>query len=252
MSPTSIELGLGLLSIGRHWGVRNAPPPPHEVALRLLQRAIASNIRYFDTAPAYGDSEKILGTFLSELPKKERNQIIILTKVGELWQSENRTTQVCHKADKMRRSIDLSLERLTKIDVLQIHKTNPEVLRSTDLLKSIQYAKDLGISSFGASVSDLPTAELAIQTGLFEWLQFPFNANNIIFSNIFHKLAKNNMKALINRPLAMGQLAAPDQIKRAFAFILNSPLPTGSVILTGTGSPMHLQENIDAFSRLTS
>jgi aryl-alcohol dehydrogenase-like predicted oxidoreductase len=47
-----IELGLGLVSLGRTWGVRDVAPPSEADGTALLQRAITLGIRVFDTAPA--------------------------------------------------------------------------------------------------------------------------------------------------------------------------------------------------------
>ncbi|MDD7971965.1 aldo/keto reductase [Roseinatronobacter alkalisoli] len=244
----NVELGLGLLSIGRNWGVHNSQPPLQHVAMQLLQDAHTLGIRCFDTAPAYGDSERLLGQFLANLTIEERAQLVISTKMGEFWAGEGNSTRVCHDADELCRSIDQSLRLLGRIDILQIHKASAETLRSPGIVTAITHARNNGITSFGASVSDIPSARLAMEIGLFDWLQFPFSATNSQFSEIFEELADASIRALINRPLAMGQLAAGSQITAAFSFILSSNLPAGSVILTGTGSPLHLRENFKAFA----
>jgi aryl-alcohol dehydrogenase-like predicted oxidoreductase len=158
-------------------------------------------------------------------------------------------TLVCHKADEMRRSVDRSLALIGKIDILQIHKASVEVLSQHDVTSVIQHAANLKITSYGASVSDLPAARLAIETGLFDWLQFPFSATNPQFSEVFVALAGAGIRVFVNRPLAMGKLAGADQIERAFSFIQSSDLPAGSIVLTGTGVPLHLHENVNAFAR---
>ena len=62
-----VELGLGLVSLGRQWGVRDVDPPNEADAAALLECAVALGIRVFDTAPAYGSSEERLGRFLTSL-----------------------------------------------------------------------------------------------------------------------------------------------------------------------------------------
>jgi len=63
----SVSLGLGLLSIGRVWGYRQGLPPAEEDARALLHHAVLKGITFFDTAPAYGSSERIFGRFLKGL-----------------------------------------------------------------------------------------------------------------------------------------------------------------------------------------
>ena len=62
-----VSLGLGLVSFGRRWGFRTGEPPPPEEGRALLRHALGRGIRFFDTAPAYGASEIILGDFLREI-----------------------------------------------------------------------------------------------------------------------------------------------------------------------------------------
>jgi aryl-alcohol dehydrogenase-like predicted oxidoreductase len=79
-----IELGLGLVSIGRRWGVRDVAPPPAEEAIALIEAAVAAGIRFFDTAPAYGASEDLLGRALRG-GGFDASRVTIATKFGEHW-----------------------------------------------------------------------------------------------------------------------------------------------------------------------
>jgi len=229
-----IELGLGLLSIGRPWGHRRQAPPSEPDAFALLEKATALGIRFFDTAPAYGSSEAILGRFLRETGATA----VVSTKMGEWWDGESGVSTVDHRYDALARSIDCSLERLGRIDLLQIHKATASNLVSRDVSRAIDYARQCGVQHFGASVSDVAAAQAARQTGWCSYLQFPFNQANTALAPIFHLGLKN----IINRPLAMGAIQSSAQ---AFAFIRRQPFD--GVVLTGTKSVAHLVENHAAF-----
>lgn len=231
-----IELGLGLLSIGRPWGRRREPPPSEADALALLESATALGIRFLDTAPAYGESEAILGRFLRESCATP----FIATKMGEFWEGERST--VDHSYEALRRSIDRSLERLGRIDLLQIHKATAENLATEDVLRAIAYARSCGVRKFGASVADLEAAQAAIRTEWCSWLQFPFSRANTTLAPIFELARKTAIKLIINRPLAMGELRPSAD---AFAFIRD--MRFNGAILTGTKSMAHLIENHAAF-----
>ena len=71
MSHGGVQLGLGLIGIGKPWGHAPAPVPSEPEAIALLESAFAVGIRYFDTAPSYGDgvSEQRLGRFLKSSAK---------------------------------------------------------------------------------------------------------------------------------------------------------------------------------------
>src|SRR5688572_8593076 len=119
-----VQLGLGLLSIGRPWGARRESPPPESEALVLLEKALALGIRCFDTAPAYGASEAILGRFL----RKTNAPIFVSTKMGEWWDPVNGSS-VAHDYHLLKTSINRSLELLGRIDLLQVHKATAENLQ---------------------------------------------------------------------------------------------------------------------------
>jgi aryl-alcohol dehydrogenase-like predicted oxidoreductase len=229
-----IELGLGLLSIGRPWGHRREAPPPERDAFALLEKAAALGIRFFDTAPAYGTSEAILGRFLRE----SGAHAVVSTKMGEWWDPESGTSTVDHSYDALAGSIDRSLERLGRIDILQLHKATAACLATRDVSRAVEYARQCGIREFGASVSDLAAAQAASQTGWCSYLQFPFNQANTALAPIFQL----GLKSILNRPLAMGAIHASAE---AFAFIRRQSFE--GVVLTGTKSIRHLVDNHAAF-----
>ncbi len=229
-----IELGLGLLSIGRAWGARGEAPPSERDAFALLEKAVSLGIRFFDTAPAYGTSEAIFGRFL----RQTGAHAVVSTKMGEWWDPESGASTVDHSYAALARSIDRSLERLGRIDVLQIHKATAARLATPDVSRAVEYARECGIREFGASVSDLATAQAASQTGWCSYLQFPFNQANTALAPIFQL----GLKSIVNRPLAMGAIQASAE---AFAFIRRQPFD--GVVLTGTKSIRHLVENHAAF-----
>jgi aryl-alcohol dehydrogenase-like predicted oxidoreductase len=249
----NITLGLGLLSIGREWGVRKGQPPSAEEAISLIGKAADLGISFFDTAPAYGASERLLGRYLST--SGTRRELTIATKAGEHWIEESATTYVDHSYDALCRSIDRSMALLGRIDILQIHKATAEVLKSPDLARAINYAGSLGIKLFGASVSSSTDLSFACRTGYFSHIQFPFNSQNASFEKSFEELCGFSIVPIVNRPLAMGALASgnaeskTDVIRKSFKFICDHM--ENGVIITGTRSHTHLAEAISAFEDLS-
>jgi aryl-alcohol dehydrogenase-like predicted oxidoreductase len=217
--------------------------PPESEARALLEFAHELGIRYFDTAPSYGDglSEERLGSFLRSMTPGQRAAVTAATKFGEHWDRGTGEPYADHSFDALRRSLDTSIARLGRIEILQLHKTTPEALRSGDVARAWEYARSLGIARIGPSVSDLESAEIAVRTPEFSVMQFPFNRGNVKFKPVLEAAAECGMWLVVNRPFAMGSMVDGE----AFRFILRQEF-TGAV-LTGTTSQEHLRENWERF-----
>jgi aryl-alcohol dehydrogenase-like predicted oxidoreductase len=243
-----VQLGSGLIRIGRPWGHVNQDIPSESQAFAFLEHAVALGIRYFDTAPSYGLSEERFGRFLRSLPADLRNLLTIATKFGEHWDAGGGQPYVDHSLDALRRSLDRSIEMLGRIDVLQLHKTTPSVLTSDDLSRAWEYAHALGISRIGASVSDIESAAIATSDPRYSVIQLPLNVSNRTFEASMKGAADREMFVAANRPFAMGAMLHGDQpvsVRDAFAWLLSHDFE--GVILSGTASIAHLTENWDGF-----
>ncbi len=242
----NIKIGLGLVSIGRKWGFRETIPPAEEVAIQLIRTAAQSGIDFFDTAPAYGSSETILGNFMSLYPSEAKN-ITISTKMGEVWDANQEIGIEDHSYDGLCKSIDKSLALLGRIDILLVHKATAENLKSEPVLKAIEYAQSLGISKFGASIKSFDAAQAACENEVFSYIQFPYNKLYPGLRTVFPLAKKHGKTPIVNRPLAMGQLLhqavnKKQAIQDAFNFV-SEELESG-IIIFGTRSENNLKENL--------
>jgi len=246
-----MELGLGIIGLGKPWGHIPSVVPPERDAIELLQFAYSTGIRYFDSAPSYGIAEERLGIFLSTLDREQRSQLRIATKFGEHWDADRQEPYVDHSYDALQRSLDGSLRQLGRIDILQLHKTTPEALLSADLERAWQYARSVGISMFGASVSDLESAAIVIGRGEYTCIQLPFNRANRKFSDTIVEANAKGLWIATNRPFAMGEMLYGEHpVSHAEAFRFVRDCQFNGVILTGTKSQQHLAENWRAFHSL--
>ncbi|OYU46963.1 MAG: hypothetical protein CFE31_18880 [Rhizobiales bacterium PAR1] len=248
-----VQLGLGLVAIGRAWGHDMAPPPPEREARALLETAFELGVKVYDTAPAYGTSERILGGFLKSLTEDQRRTIFVATKFGEHWTGDG-TTRVDHSYDALMRSLDRSVEHLRDIDLLQVHKASVAALSGDDLKWALEGAQAMDIPQIGASVSDLEAGRLAISMG-FHWLQMPYNARNTTLEPLFSEAEAGDVHILSNRPFATGALLmdAPEEARdEAMRDALGAVLAHNSrgVVLTGTKSAAHLRQSLAAFVAL--
>ena len=135
-----------------------------EEAALLLRKAFDAGVRYFDTARAYSDSEEKIGYALSDV----RDQIFIATKT------------MADTPEKFWKDLEESLLKLKTdyIDIYQFH--NPPVCPKpgdeTGLYDAMLEAKKQGkIRFIGITNHRIDVAEEAVESGLYDTLQFPFN-----------------------------------------------------------------------------
>jgi aryl-alcohol dehydrogenase-like predicted oxidoreductase len=243
-----VELGSGLIAIGRQWGTTPEIPSDTQ-ARRFLEASYDLGVRFYDTAPSYGESESRLGAFLATLDPSQLSGVTVATKFGEHWDEDTQTTFADHSIEALLRSLEQSTQRLGHISLLQLHKTTPEVLRSTSVAHALDYAKEIGIPQLGASVSDPDTARMAILDSRFNSVQLPYNQGSGQFLDAINLAVDNGVHIIVNRPFQMGRATErSDAFKSAvdaFRFIMASDF--GGTILTGTSNIEHLQQNIAAF-----
>lgn len=134
-----------------------------EAAVYLLKKAYEGGIRFFDTARAYSDSEHKLGLAFSEI----RENLYIATKTG------------AQTGEAMKKDLETSLEMLQTdyIDIYQFHNPSfcPKPGDGSGLYEAALEAKKEGkIRHIGITNHRLGVAKEAIESGLYETLQFPF------------------------------------------------------------------------------
>lgn len=247
----NIQLGCGLHSFGRIWGVDQKRAISGSEAQLFLQHAVKQYITFFDTAPTYGASEERLGNFLKTLSPVERAKLTIATKVGEVWDEILHCYIVDHSYKTMKQSLDTSVKRLGQIDILQLNKSNTDVLKSEDWIRLMAYARKFNISHFGASIGDVRTGKIVLNDIKYEYIQLPFNEDNVSLYEIVEQAKKNGKKLMINRPFQQGKIFSSYEyilpVQSAFQCILQKNFD--GVILSGTSNISHLDENILAFNQ---
>lgn len=135
-----------------------------EAAVYLLRKAYDRGVTYFDTARMYTDSEKKLGLAFEGM----RDKIWIATKTGAVT------------VEGFWKDLHTSLENLKTdyIDVYQFHNPAfcPKPGDESGIYDAMLEAKAKGmIRHIGITNHRLAVANEAIDSGLYETLQFPFS-----------------------------------------------------------------------------
>ena len=174
-------------------------------AVDLLHKAYDGGINFFDTARAYSDSEQKVGAAFSSM----RDKIVLATKTG------------AQTAEGFRKDLETSLRTLKTdyIDIYQFH--NPAVCPKpgdgSGLYEAMLEAKEKGmIRHIGITNHRLAVADEAIESGLYETLQFPFcylaSAQDIA---LVEKCKEKNMGFIAMKALSGGLIT---NSRAAYAF----------------------------------
>lgn len=161
-------LGFGCVEIGQDYGIPipgDYEKPDKQIAKRMLHKALDCGINLFDTAPAYGDSESLLGSALGS------ESCYIATKV-------NIPAEGHDASGFIRNSVERSLKNLRReyLDILQIHNATAEMLTQSDIMNYLAELRKKGLIRFtGASVYGPENALAVIESGCFDVLQIAFN-----------------------------------------------------------------------------
>ena len=135
-----------------------------ETASVILRKAYDNGINYFDTARAYSDSEEKIGKSLADV----RENIIISTKT------------MTKTVEGFWADLETSLEKMKTdyIDIYQFHNPPfcPKPGDGSGLYEAMVEAKAQGkIRHIGITSHSLAIAQEAVESGLYETLQFPFS-----------------------------------------------------------------------------
>ncbi len=163
-------------------------------AISLLRQGYEAGITFFDTARAYTDSEEKLGQALAPM----RKNVIIATKT------------LAKTAEEFRQDLQTSLDYLQTdyVDIYQFHMPSfcPMPGDGTGLYEEMEKAKSQGkIRFIGITNHKRNVALQAVQSGLYDTLQFQFNylvsRQDIELVELCHK---NGMGFIAMKALAGG------------------------------------------------
>lgn len=189
-----------------------------EEAARLLKRAYEKGIRFFDTARFYTDSEEKIGYALKDV----REHIYIASKT------------MCTKTEDFWNHLHTSLKELQTdyLDLYQFH--NPAVCPKPNdgsgLYEAMLEAKEKGlIHHIGITNHRLAVAKEAIESGLYETLQFPFSYLSTDKELELVKLCKEHNMGFIAMKALSGGLITNSAAAYAYLAQFDNVLPIWGV-----------------------
>jgi L-galactose dehydrogenase/L-glyceraldehyde 3-phosphate reductase len=230
---TVSALGFGCGAIG---GLMVKGDPDEQE--RAVARAIEAGIRYFDTAPSYGDgrSEEHLGRVLRALGPARTEGIVVGTKLRV--EASVAAGPAAGVAAAMRESVEQSLRRLQRerVHLMQLHNQiashadpggrglTPEQVTGP-VADGLRAVRDAGlIEHIGFTATGDPAAvRRVVESGAVESGQFYFNALNptagyagaaeagrVDFGGVIDVAAARQVGVIVIRSLAAGAVTASD------------------------------------------
>jgi aryl-alcohol dehydrogenase-like predicted oxidoreductase len=226
--------------------------PDESVAQAVIEAAIESGIRTFDTAQLYqnGGSEERYGKFLTP---KYREHVLIFTKT----MAEDADTARSHLEGSLRRMKTDYLDLWALHDLRDISKADTRVHNVLDvMLKAKEEGKvrHIGFTGHGSWKTHAHVLEL---TDAFETCQMPINIADPSYEsftlNVLPTLVKRNMGVFAMKTLAAdglmggrggaGPKVIPDRlsVQEALRYVWSLPV---SSLVSGMASVEHLKANV--------
>ncbi len=170
-----------------------------EEVYEILKEAHEQGINFIDTARGYTVSEGLIGWALEKLG---RDKFILATK------------SMAKDYEGMVKEVESSLKdlRTDYIDLYQLHNIRFEkdlnlVMGENGALRALKEFKEKGIiKHIGITSHSTDLLEIAIETGEFSTIQYPYNPVEKQGEAVFKKAKENNIGVIVMKPLAGGAL----------------------------------------------
>lgn len=189
-----VNFALGTAQIGLNYGISNIDGKPTlENSLNMLDHAVKIGIRDFDTAPAYGNAEEILGQFIKSCPE----QLNITTKIPKIQIS------IKDKKNAIYNNLENSLNKLN-ISIINHYLSHDfkSFLDNIEIYKLVadNLKKENKICNFGVSTYSPEEFSFSINSDFIDTIQFPISVMDSRLINLgLLDEAKENSIYLIGR-----------------------------------------------------
>ncbi len=178
------RLTLGTAQLGYDYGIANTGGKPDpQKSHKILKLAADNGVNCFDTAPSYGDSEKIIGSFLSSYDNFPEPPVVV-TKLTPIKPYGKITFENIYQLVKKQVTESLVRLKIKKIQIYLLHNAadvNAYKGLVTESLLKLKYEGLIGIP--GVSIYDPEEVAMVLKSGTMQAIQVPIN----IFDHRFIK-----------------------------------------------------------------
>ena len=181
------KLILGTAQFGYSYGIKNSKKKNSINHANILKRAKKNKIKYIDTSPAYGKSEKKIGNY-------KKNNFLVITKIPKM--SSDCSNPVNWVLNNAKRS--LSNLKQKKLHAILIHNTSDLAgKKGKKLYEGLKILKKKGlVKKIGISIYNVNELNWILKLFKFDIVQAPFNIldRRLYNSGWLDKLKKKNIE----------------------------------------------------------
>lgn len=181
---------LGCAQLGLEYGVNNVTgKPDRNVAHKLLSSAVRSGVQFLDTARAYGDSEKVIGSWLSQ---GWAGRCKVITKLDPLTDlAPNAGTELVEnlvETSVYKSCLSLGVSHL---DVLMLHRAAHLNANNGAIYQKLLSLKRQGtVHGLGVSVQSPDELKMALTYEAVTFVQLPYNILDGRWDTVIKELIK--------------------------------------------------------------
>lgn len=260
------RIGLGLAALGRpayintgrerDFGSERGIATLERRCLEMLDAAVATGIRYIDTARSYGMAENFLGTWLTTR-NPPKDAITIGSKWGYTYTGSWDVDAPVHEVkdlsiDTLRRQIVESRSLLgDRLQLYEIHSATIEsnVLENADVLRELARLREsglvIGLTVTGPNQADVIRRALRVSIdggNPFQVVQATWNLLERSAGAALAEAHASGWGVIVKEALANGRLANQDVVALAAAL----SQPWADVVLSGAVTPAQLESNVQS------
>jgi aryl-alcohol dehydrogenase-like predicted oxidoreductase len=201
------ELAFGGVEIGMPYGIgvhSQADMLTEAGAVHLLHTALEEGINFIDTARQYGNSEAIIGKAFAG----NRSAVVIATKCKHLRRADKSIPDDLPALINESLQESLSALQTDYADVFMLHDSDPEIVAHPDVLETFASLKQRGIiRSSGVSTYTPAETKAAIESGIWDVIQVPFNLLDQRQEALFSLAKEKGVGIVIRSVLLKGLLS---------------------------------------------
>jgi len=194
------KITLGTAQLGLEYGIANiVGKPDFATSIKILTHAWNKGINSFDTAPVYGNSEKVIGSFAL-------NGVInpiIITKLPPIDTTQEISFESIYNQVKKHVTASLNNLKINKIPIYLLHNTSDMFINNGLIFECLSQIKQEGlIEKYGISAYTPEDVKESLKFKEIDVIQVPINVfdQRLIISDLL-KTLKNHDYIVLARSI---------------------------------------------------